>query len=177
MALTMDEGAITDWAFPSRGMIRGEALARYVREQTGGQLIEQMKMPLGIVATDLDSGAGVLFRRGDTGTAVRASSSVPVLPWAYSAATRLPAEVPTTRSGRMPASSSTWMTPMWAKPRAAPPPSARPSLGGRFGTGGGGAGGGGGDAGAGAAGGGTVWQPASAARAEAMKTRRNIDAF
>jgi len=55
MALTMDEGAITDWAFPSRGMIRGEALARYVREQTGGQLIEQMKMPLGIVATDLSA--------------------------------------------------------------------------------------------------------------------------
>jgi len=79
MALTMDEGAITDWAFPSRGMIRGEALARYVREQTGGQLIEQMKMPLGIVATDLVSGAGVLFRRGDTGTAVRASSSVPAV--------------------------------------------------------------------------------------------------
>jgi NTE family protein len=79
MALTMDEGAITDWAFPSRGMIRGEALARYGREQTGGQLIEQMKMPLGIVATDLDSGAGVLFRRGDTGTAVRASSSVPAV--------------------------------------------------------------------------------------------------
>jgi NTE family protein len=59
MALTMDEGTITDWAFPSRGMIRGEALARYVREQEfGGQLIEQMKMPLGIVATDLDSGTG-----------------------------------------------------------------------------------------------------------------------
>jgi NTE family protein len=79
MALTMDESAITDWAFPSRGMIRGEALARYVRDQTGGQLIEQMKMPLGIVATDLDSGVGVLFRRGDTGTAVRASSSVPAV--------------------------------------------------------------------------------------------------
>jgi NTE family protein len=50
-----------------------------VREQTGGRLIEQMPMPLGIVATDLDSGAGVLFRRGDTGTAVRASSSVPAV--------------------------------------------------------------------------------------------------
>lgn len=78
-ALTMDEGAITDWAFPSRGVIRGEALARYVREQTGGRTIEQMKMPLGIVATDLDSGAPVLFQRGDTGTAVRASSAVPAV--------------------------------------------------------------------------------------------------
>lgn len=79
MALTMDESAITDWSFPSRGLIRGEALARYVREQTGGRLIEQMPTPLGIVATDLDSGAGVLFRRGDTGTAVRASSAVPAV--------------------------------------------------------------------------------------------------
>jgi len=79
LAQTMDEGAITDWAFPSRGLIRGEALARYVTEQTRGLSIEQMKMPLGIVATDLDSGAGVLFRRGDTGVAVRASSAVPAV--------------------------------------------------------------------------------------------------
>ncbi len=79
LALTMDEGAITDWAFPSRGLIRGEALARYVREHTGALPIEQMRRPLGIVATDLDSGVGVLFQRGDTGTAVRASSAVPAV--------------------------------------------------------------------------------------------------
>ena len=79
LALTMDEGAITDWAFPTRGLIRGEALARYVREQTGGRTIEQMALPLGIVATDLDSGAPILFQRGDTGAAVRASSAVPAV--------------------------------------------------------------------------------------------------
>jgi len=79
IALAMDEGAITDWAFPGRGVIRGEALARWVREHTRGQLIEQMPLPLGIVAADLGSGAPVLFRRGDTGTAVRASSAVPAV--------------------------------------------------------------------------------------------------
>jgi len=79
VALTLDEGTITDWAFPGRGMIRGDALARFVREHTKGQTIEQMKLRLGIVATDLDSGAGVLFERGDTGQAVRASSSVPAV--------------------------------------------------------------------------------------------------
>jgi NTE family protein len=36
-------------------------------------------MPLGIVATDLDSGEPVLFRRGDVGAAVRASSAVPAV--------------------------------------------------------------------------------------------------
>ncbi|RZS46722.1 patatin-like phospholipase family protein [Sphaerotilus mobilis] len=79
LADTMDEATITDWSFPLRGVIRGEALARYVRNQTGSKTIEQMKMPLGIVATDLDDGSGILFRRGDAGTAVRASSSVPAV--------------------------------------------------------------------------------------------------
>ena len=79
VALAMDESAITDWAFPGRGLIRGEALARYVRDQTGGKLIEQLPMPLGIVATDLDNGQAVLFQRGDVGAAVRASSAVPAI--------------------------------------------------------------------------------------------------
>ena len=34
-------------------------------------------MPLGIVATDLQTGDGILFRSGNTGQAVRPSSSVP----------------------------------------------------------------------------------------------------
>ena len=79
LARTMDESALTDWAFPGRGLIRGEALARYVRGQTGNRLIEQMPLPLGVVATDAASGDPVLFRRGDTGTAVRASSAVPAV--------------------------------------------------------------------------------------------------
>ena len=79
LALAMDEGAITDWAFPSRGLIRGEALARWVRDATGNRQIEAMRLPLGIVATDLDSGSAILFRRGDAGTAVRASSAVPAV--------------------------------------------------------------------------------------------------
>ncbi|WP_310463637.1 patatin-like phospholipase family protein [Sphaerotilus sp.] len=75
----MDESAITDWAFPLRGAIRGEALAAYIRKNTGGKNIEQLKMPLGIVATDLADGQPILFQRGDTGMAVRASSSVPAV--------------------------------------------------------------------------------------------------
>ncbi len=79
MAEGMDEGAITDWSFPLRGLIRGEALARFVRDKTGGKGIEQMTVPLGIVATDLSDGSPILFRSGDTGTAVRASSAVPAV--------------------------------------------------------------------------------------------------
>jgi NTE family protein len=75
----MDETAFADWSYPGRGLIRGEALAKFVRDKTNNRAIEQMRIPLGIAATDLDSGSGVLFQRGDTGTAVRASSAVPAV--------------------------------------------------------------------------------------------------
>ena len=81
IAETMEEATFADWTLPlfSRGVLRGEALARYVGAQVNGRLIENMSLPLGIVATDLNSGQGMLFQRGDTATAVRASSAVPAL--------------------------------------------------------------------------------------------------
>lgn len=81
MAETMEEATFADWTLPifSRGILRGDALARYVQAQVKGRVIEDMPLPLGIVATDLNSGQGVLFRRGDTATAVRASSAVPAV--------------------------------------------------------------------------------------------------
>lgn len=81
VAEMMDEATFTDWIFPifSRGILRGDALARYVHTQVNGRRIEEMAIPLGIVATDLNNGQGVLFQRGDTATAVRASSAVPAI--------------------------------------------------------------------------------------------------
>ena len=79
IAETMDEATFADWTLPlfSRGMLRGDALARYVATQVGGRRIEELPVPLGILATELRSGQGVLFERGDIATAVRASSAVP----------------------------------------------------------------------------------------------------
>lgn len=81
IAETMEEATFADWTLPifSRGLLRGDALARYVYAQVGGRRIEDLPLPLGIVATDLNSGQGVLFQRGDTATAVRASSAVPAV--------------------------------------------------------------------------------------------------
>lgn len=81
LAESMEEATFADWTLPifSRGMLRGEALARYVSTQVSAGLIENVPLPLGIVATDLHNGQGVLFQRGDIATAVRASSAVPAL--------------------------------------------------------------------------------------------------
>jgi NTE family protein len=81
IALEMDEATISDWALPffnkSSGVLKGEALQAYVNKAVHNQPIEKLKIPFGAVATDLKSGQPILFRRGNTGQAVRASSSVP----------------------------------------------------------------------------------------------------
>lgn len=79
LAMSLDESTITDWVFPGRSVMKGEALAKFIRGYTGGRQIEQMPLPLGIVAADLRTGQPILFRRGDPGTAVRASSAVPAV--------------------------------------------------------------------------------------------------
>lgn len=79
LALTMDEASISDWAMPfrTRGFLQGLALQNYVNTTLQHRPIEKMAKPLGVVATDLRTGQPILFQRGDTGIAVRASCSVP----------------------------------------------------------------------------------------------------
>jgi len=81
IALNLDEATIADWGLPFAGrfggLIKGDALQNMVNREVQNKTIEQMRIPLGIVATELQSGKGVLFRNGNTGQAVRASCSVP----------------------------------------------------------------------------------------------------
>lgn len=77
LALQMEEDMVTDWTLPNRGVFKGEALQNFINQKVQSLPIQKMPKPLGVVATDLQSGEMVLFRRGDTGMAVRASSAVP----------------------------------------------------------------------------------------------------
>lgn len=81
LALAMDEAAISDWSIPFfakvTGVIKGEAIQNYINRTVHNVPLEKLKIPFGAVATDLNSGLPVLFERGNTGVAVRASSAVP----------------------------------------------------------------------------------------------------
>jgi len=77
LALKMEEEMVADWTLPDRGVLKGEALQAFINQNVKNLTIQKMPKPLGVVATDLQSGEKVLFRRGDTGIAVRASSAVP----------------------------------------------------------------------------------------------------
>ncbi len=81
IAMDMDEATISDWALPlfgkSSGVLKGDALQSYVNKSVKNVTMEKLKLKFGAVATDLSSGQPILFQRGNTGQAVRASSSVP----------------------------------------------------------------------------------------------------
>ncbi len=77
VALGMQEGMVADWSLPNRGVFKGEALQDFINQKVKNLSIQKMPKPLGVVATDLQSGEMVVFRQGNTGLAVRASSAVP----------------------------------------------------------------------------------------------------
>ncbi|MDX1252507.1 MAG: patatin-like phospholipase family protein [Gammaproteobacteria bacterium] len=77
IAFQMEESSVSDFALPSRGFIKGEQLQTFINKALQNRPIENLAKPYTAVATDLQSGEMTLFRRGNTGMAVRASSSVP----------------------------------------------------------------------------------------------------
>ncbi|TYT25046.1 patatin-like phospholipase family protein [Luteimonas viscosa] len=76
-AVALDESTLRDVRLFSGGLVQGQALQDYVNAEVGRLPIERMKKPFAAVATRLDTGDRVVFVRGNTGQAVRASSSVP----------------------------------------------------------------------------------------------------
>ena len=77
LAIQMEGGQVSDWSLPDRGVIRGEALQNFINQAIGQRPLEKLPRLFAAVATDLQSGEAVVFRTGNTGMAVRASSSVP----------------------------------------------------------------------------------------------------
>ncbi|WP_426687747.1 patatin-like phospholipase family protein [Rhodanobacter ginsengiterrae] len=76
-AFGLDEAKIRDVRMFSGGLVQGQALQDYVNQLVHKQPIEQLKMPFAAVATELETGNRTVFMRGNTGRAVRASSSIP----------------------------------------------------------------------------------------------------
>lgn len=76
-AVALDEARIRDLQFSSGGLVQGQKLEDYVNEQVRRKPLEQLAKPFVAVATRLEDGERTVFARGNTGQAVRASSSVP----------------------------------------------------------------------------------------------------
>lgn len=76
-AFGLDEAEIRDVSLFSGGVVKGQKLQDYVNQLVGQRPIDRMKKPFAAVATHLETGERAVFVRGNTGQAVRASSSIP----------------------------------------------------------------------------------------------------
>ena len=77
MAMDLQPTEILDFSYSDRGYIRGEALQNFINRMVKGKRLEQLAKEIAIVSTDVTTGTAVVFNRGDTGLAVRASSAIP----------------------------------------------------------------------------------------------------
>lgn len=77
MTFDLDRAAFADWQLFGRGLLRGEALQKFINDKVGNRPIESLDKPFAAVAAKLRTGEAVLFTRGDVGQAVRASSAIP----------------------------------------------------------------------------------------------------
>jgi NTE family protein len=77
IAMTIEKGDIADLIFPDNGFIQGLKIQEYVNKMVKDTPIDKLKIPFYAVATDVQNGKEVIFGKGDTGTAVRASCSIP----------------------------------------------------------------------------------------------------
>jgi NTE family protein len=89
LSMTMDEAEVIDGSgmyrciaetviSDKRGCIKGEALQDFINRNVKGRTIENLNKTFAAVATNLSNGEMMIFQNGNTGLAVRASSSVPV---------------------------------------------------------------------------------------------------
>jgi NTE family protein len=62
---------------PNNGFIKGEKLEEFINKRVKNTPMEKLKIPFFAVATDLEKGQEIVFAKGNTGTAVRASCSIP----------------------------------------------------------------------------------------------------
>jgi len=77
MSFSIEKGDILDITIPDNGFIKGEKLEEYINEKVKNTPIEKLRIPFYAVATDLQNGQEVVFGKGNTGIAVRASCSIP----------------------------------------------------------------------------------------------------
>ena len=77
LAMEIGTGDIADLTVPDNGFVKGEKLEAYVNHMVRGTPMEGLRTPFYAVATDIGSGQEMVFGKGNTGAAVRASCSIP----------------------------------------------------------------------------------------------------
>jgi len=81
LALGIEDHDLIDVTLFGPGRVQGEALQYYVNNALGNRSIEALDRAFAVVATERATNRMTVFNRGNTGLAVRASSSIPNVFW------------------------------------------------------------------------------------------------
>lgn len=76
-AFSLDQSSLRDVHLFSGGVVQGQKLQDYVNQLVKNRALDKLPVPFAAVATQLETGQRTVFVRGNTGQAVRASSSIP----------------------------------------------------------------------------------------------------
>jgi NTE family protein len=78
LSFSVEQNELVDLAvFPDNGFIKGEKLESFINKMVKNTPLEKMKIPFFAVAAEVQTGEEVVFGKGNTGAAVRASCSIP----------------------------------------------------------------------------------------------------
>lgn len=77
LSFAIEKNDIIDLTVPDRGFLKGEKIEGYVNKILRETPMEKLRIPFYAVAADLQNGREMVFGSGNTGTAVRASCSIP----------------------------------------------------------------------------------------------------
>ena len=81
MAFKVEDHELIDFTLFGPGPVEGEALQDYVNKALGNRSIEALERAFAVIATERATNRMTIFNRGNTGLAVRASSSIPNVFW------------------------------------------------------------------------------------------------
>lgn len=77
IAMTFKASDVRDFKLSTQGFFDGKKIEDYINRVIEDKTLEQLTIPLYIVATELKTGTKTIFSKGNTGQAVRASTTIP----------------------------------------------------------------------------------------------------
>lgn len=77
IALQMKIADVREFTFDMKGFFDGKKVEDFVNKHVEDQTLERLSIPMYVIATELKHGQAVIFNRGNTGQAVRASVTIP----------------------------------------------------------------------------------------------------
>ncbi len=77
IALKLKANDVRDVSVSLKGFFDGKKVEDYINQQVHNTPLQKLKIPMYVVATELKAGSKTVFNYGNTGQAVRASTSIP----------------------------------------------------------------------------------------------------